>query len=177
MVYDKILTGNDISLRALKLDDCNDNYVNWLNDPLINKYLQTRWEQQDISTIRNYVNSISDSDHSYIFAIIDNSTNKHVGNIKIGPINFRNNNAEISYLIGERSVWGKGYASQAIKLITDFGFGVLKLHKIQATVISGNDSSEKVLLKNGFLKEGELRDMYIIDDEYKNAYVYGLIKS
>ena len=177
MKYNEVLHGENISLRALTLEDCTDKYVGWLNDSHVNKFLETRWEEQNLETVRNFVNSITKSDHSYIFAIIENHTNTHIGNIKIGPIHPKYKNADISYLIGERTAWGKGYASEAIKLIVAFGFDVISLHRIQAGIISGNDSSAKVLVRNGFIKEGELREKILIDEEYRNHIMYGLLKA
>ena len=177
MIYDKILHGEQVSLRALKPEDCTDIYVGWLNDVNVYQHLETRWEEQNIETIQNFVNSIIDSDHSYIFAIIENSTNSHIGNIKLGPIHPRNNYADIGYFIGERDVWGKGYATEAVKLIVDFGFNILKLHRIQAGLISGNDSSSKVLVRNGFIKEGELKEKIFFNGEYRNHIMYGLVNN
>ena len=177
MVYNKAIKGKNITLRAIKPEDCTDDYVRWLNDPVVNQYLETRWEKQSIESILDYVNSINDSNHSYLFAIVENSSDKHIGNIKIGPVHNRYKYTDISYFIGEPSAWGKGYASEAIGLVTQFGFDVLSLNKIQASVISGNDSSVKALLKNGFSKEAELRDMFLINGEYRNALIYSLLSS
>ena len=177
MVYDNVLYGKNVSLRAIKLEDCTDNYIEWLNDKEVNRYLETRWEEQTFETILRYVYTISESDHSYMFAIIENSSNEHIGNIKIGPIHKRYKNADISYFIGDRRVWGRGYAKEAVKLIIDFGFDVLLLHRIQAGIISGNDSSAKVLTNNGFIKEGVLKEKILVDGEFRDHIMYGLIRS
>jgi RimJ/RimL family protein N-acetyltransferase len=175
MVYDDILYGDKVSLRALELEDCIDDYINWLNDKIVNEYLEIRWEKQTYETVLKFVYEISKSDHSYIFAIIENITNEHIGNIKLGPIHKRYKYADISYFIGNRSAWGKGYATEAIKLIVDFGFDVLSLHRLQAGIISGNDSSAKVLERNGFIKEGILKEKFLVDEAYRDHIVYGLI--
>lgn len=61
--------------------------------------------------------------------------------------------AEIGYWIGE-PFWGKGIATKAVALITEYGFNQLDLNRIYAGVFENNISSMKVLEKNGFEKEG-----------------------
>lgn len=73
-----------------------------------------------------------ENNHSFLFKIICNNSNCHIGNIKIGPINPHHNYADISYFIGEKSLWGKGIATEAIQLILKYAFEELKLHKVTA---------------------------------------------
>jgi RimJ/RimL family protein N-acetyltransferase len=61
--------------------------------------------------------------------------------------------AELGYWLGE-PFWGKGIATQAVKLITNYGFGELDLNRIYAGVFQYNSASMKVLEKNGYKKEG-----------------------
>ena len=79
---------------------------------------------------------------------------KYVGNIglAIGSDVYRKS-AEIGYFIGEL-YWNKGIASKSVKLITEYGFNVLKIIRIHTGVFEFNKASMKVLEKNGYLKEG-----------------------
>ena len=185
MIYNNVLNGSKIKLRMVKLSDCNSSYCNWLNDIEINQYLETRWSIQTIESIKEFVKSIEESSHSYLFAII--YENKHVGNIKIGPIQPIHKYADISYFIGEKSAWGKGITTEAISLICDFAFNILKLNKLCAGVYENNISSSKVLLKNKFIQEGIKRKQYLSDnsssdgasgvERYTNVLMYGLLAS
>ena len=178
MLYDKILEGQKIKLRMVELSDCNQDYYNWLNDSEVNQYLETRWNEQSIVSIR-------ESSHSYLFAIIFN--NKHIGNIKIGPINSVHRFADISYFIGDKSAWGQGVATEAIKLVCDFGFKILKLNKLCAGAYAGNIGSCKALQKNKFQPEAIYRKQYLLGSAetlagdggqiFSDAYKYGLLAS
>jgi len=173
LVFDNLL------LRNLTLEDCTFNYVNWLNDEDVNKYLETRFIIQDIEKIKNFVQTINDSSDSCLFGIFVSDV--HIGNIKIGPIHPIYKYADISYFIGDKLYWGKGYAAIAIKLIIDFGFSILCLNRIQAGVHASNSSSVKVLEKCGLKKEVVLRqkifynsgDSKIWDDHL----YYGILSS
>ena len=107
-----------------------------------------------VKSIKNFVSNVNKSKNEHIFAIIDKKTNLHVGNIKIGKINNFHKSADIGYFIGEKKNWGKGFASESIKLITKFAFKNLKLIYLNAIIYEKNYGSVKVLKKNKFKIDG-----------------------
>lgn len=177
MKTDIILYGEGISLRQISLQDCTDTYVEWLNDLEVNQYLETRWCKQDLDSIRNFVMFHLNNDHSILFAIISDDTNRHIGNIKIGPIDKYHNHAAISYFIGDKSLWGKGIATKVIQLVCEFGFHELHLHRIEAGAYSAAIGSWKALEKNGFRREAVFREQVISGDKYMDVYRYGILET
>lgn len=177
MITKKILRGGVVTLRQIELEDCNENYVKWLNDPEVNQYLETRWIRQNLEEIKEFVIFQRENDHSILFAIIYNPTNQHIGNIKIGPINPHYKYAAISYFIGEKRLWGKGCATEAIRLISEFGFRELGLHRIEAGAYEEAIGSQSALEKNGFNKEAVFRDKAILHGKYIDVFEYSLIPS
>ena len=177
MIIQKQLIGEKIILRQIELSDCNDNYVDWLNDPDVNQYLETKWSDQNIESIKVFVESQRNNDHSVLFAIVLKENNTHIGNIKIGPIHPHYSHADISYFIGEKEHWHKGIATEAIELISKFGFEDLNLHRIEAGAYECAIGSWKALEKCGFKREGILRKQVLFKDNYIDIYRYGLLKS
>jgi RimJ/RimL family protein N-acetyltransferase len=179
MTFNERLRGNSVTLRSITLEDCNNKYLSWLRDEDVNKYLETRWQEQSIDMIREFVNKQINSNDSYLFAIVIENpleNENHIGNIKIGPINERYNYADISYFIGEKLYWGKGVATESIRLIVDFAFNVLKLRRCNAGVFEKNKSSIRALEKNGFMLEGNLRKELInIYGEREDHLLYGIL--
>ncbi|MDX2019981.1 MAG: GNAT family protein [Deltaproteobacteria bacterium] len=171
------LEGHNVSLRLVTLDDCTQRYCDWLNDPLVNQYLETRWARQSIEQIESYVSAMLASPAHQLFAIIENDTDQHVGNLHIGPINAVHQHADLSYFIGERRVWGRGYASEAIGLAVTNAFCRLGLHRLEAGVYDGNDASARALLKNGFVYEGRAVKRYRLntDGPWVDRLLYGLV--
>ena len=102
----KSLKGKNIILHPLGISDCTDEYVEWLNDPEINRYLETKWEEQTRDTIEIFLEEMEKSENSVLFGIFFDG--KHVGNIKIGPVNWHHLYADVSYFIGDRSTWNQG---------------------------------------------------------------------
>lgn len=168
--------GDRVTLRLVTLADCTDRYVSWLEDPEVNRYLETRWSTQDLSSVRSFVGAMVTSEDSYLMAIVENAGGEHVGNIKVGPIHPRHAFADVSYFIGERRFWGKGLATDAIRLAARVGFERLGLHRIQAGLYEGNVGSGKALEKAGFRLEGRQRRQLKGPDAWEDHVWYGLLR-
>ena len=171
----KSLKGKNIILHPLGISDCTDEYVEWLNDPEINRYLETRWEEQTRYTIEIFLEEMEKSENSVLFGIFLDG--KHVGNIKIGPVNWHHLYADVSYFIGDRSVWGQGLATEAVLLVSRFGFEQLGLNKCKAGSYSGNTGSMRVLEKVGYRQEGCLKDELLGPNGREDHLLYGLNKN
>lgn len=169
--------GTRCTLRLVTLDDCTERYLAWLCDPAVNRLLETRWTDQTLDGIREFVMAMTASADSYLFAIVSNEARTHVGNIKLGPIHARHSFADVSYFIGERSEWGKGIASEAIALVSSIGFERFGLHRVQAGLYASNIGSAKALEKAGFTREGSLRRQLLGPDATWEDHVwYGLLR-
>lgn len=159
---DHRIIGKKVTIRTLTQADCTDKYVEWLNDPEVNRYMESRFQVQDKATLRAFVRASEQSPNDYLFAIEDNETHRHIGNIKLGAINWHHKYCDVGYFIGQKDMWGKGLATDAIKLATDFAFKELGIHHVRAGVYEKNVGSMKALRKAGYafdgLWEGQLMD-------------------
>lgn len=114
-----------------------------------------------------------DKSGSHIYAnIIEKSTNKIVGTAMVFNFNKVAKHAEIGYVF-HKDVWGRGFCTETVKLICDFAFGELQIHKLHAQVNAANIGSSRVLEKNGFELEGRLRDYHFVDGQYYDSLLYG----
>lgn len=173
------LESKRLYLREVRVEDVTDGqYYNWLNDEQVNRYLETRFLPQSRTSILDYVRIHAYKTDEPFFAICLRESERHIGNIKLGPINWYHRRGDISYFIGERDCWGKGYAAEAISCVVKFGFEKLDLARIEAGTYSNNVASQRVLEKNGFKCEGERREaVRNADGERTSIYVWGLIES
>lgn len=76
-----------------------------------------------------------------------------------------------------RSAWGKGYASEAFTRIIRFAFETLDLHRIEADPDPDNIASIKLCERQGFKREGLLRERYWLNGQAMDAAFYGLLRS
>jgi [ribosomal protein S5]-alanine N-acetyltransferase len=156
------LRGQRLYLREVRVSDVNERYYQWLNDPDINQYLETRFVPRSIENITEFVRRLDGNSNEPFFAICLIDDNSHIGNIKLGPINWYHRYADISLFIGEKHLWGQGYAREAIQLVTDFAFQTLNLNKLKAGCYAENLGSAKAFEKCGYEREGLLKG-HIID--------------
>ena len=107
-----------------------------------------------------------------IFAIEING--EVAGSIGLDPIKIKHK-AEIGYWLAEK-YWGNGIMSEALRIMTNLGFEKLKLKRMQAHVFSENESSKKVLKKNGFQLEGRLKKYFFKNNKYSDCFLYAKTK-
>lgn len=176
-VIQERLDGDAVFLRPLGVDDVTENYLRWLNDPEVNRFLETRHLPQTMQTIREFVERVNASDDEFLFGIILKKDGRHVGNIKIGPVKLRHLLADVTLLIGERDCWGQGIATDSIRTITRFGFEKLRLSKLTASMYAGNVGSIGAYLRAGFAQEGVRRKHYILAGEPTDVIELGLCAS
>ena len=86
-------------------------------------------------------------------------------------------NAELQIRIGSEKHRGKGIGPEAIRLLTDFGFRDLNLHRINLHVFANNEPAIKAYEKCGFDKEGTMRDGAWIDGQWLDVHVMALINN
>ena len=168
------IEGKTIFLRRLTEEDVSDDYVRWMNDPDINQYLECRFYTHTIQNTRDFIRSVT-NDNNYQFGIFFKETGKHIGNIKIGSINQYHRYADVGFLIGEKKYWGKGIATEAIGLVSDFAFNTLKLHKLWGGAYSSNIGSIKAFLKNGYQQEGAKKNQYLCHGVYVDDILLGKV--
>jgi len=166
------IKGSKVLLRNVVYNDCNEEYLSWLENPKVNQYLETRWEKQNLYKIKSFVDLMTNSSDSVLFAIVELSTNKHIGNLKIGPINNNHKYADISYFIGETSSWGKGYASEALLMATEYAINILNLDMLVAGVYGNNLGSQKVLEKIGYKLSGVFTKQLINSEGDKENHLW-----
>ena len=163
---------NNIHLQVLGVEDVSDTYVRWMNDYEIVKYTEQRFSKHTDENVRRYVEEKFGSETDVLFGIFFD--NKHIGNIKLGPIKWEHAKAEVSYLIGEKNYWGRGIATSAVKKVVDFGFKKLNLKKINAGYYSTNIGSEHVLERCDFLIEGTRKNDVVSEGERIDWVLVGL---
>ncbi len=171
------IEGDLLRMRELRLSDVNEDYYRWMNDPEATQYLESRFFPQSIEDIQSYVRGQQARRDSVIFALILKEGNRHVGNMKLGNISWIHRHADVGMLIGEKDCWGKGVGREAMRLITDYAFGVLNLHRLTAGIYATNTGSLTMTLKAGWQEEGRRREMYFYKGEYVDSILVGILRS
>ncbi len=161
------MIGNEIMIRLLSPEDSTVEYVSWLQDSEINQLLEIRWRNFSTEDIQDYIRLMNASENDFLFGIFLKKDNKHIGNIKISEINQIHRFADIGLLIGDKNVWGKGYGTEAIGLVTKYAFDEINLNKVTAGLYANNIGSYKAFIKAGYEKVGTLKNHRF----YKGSYI------
>ena len=111
-VKNKTIESNHILLQPLTKSYVTSEYLRWLNSKVVNEFLESRFVKYTLKSLKDYVSFCEKDKNTFFFAIIDKSTQKHIGNIKLGPINWNHKFAEIGIMIGDKSYWGRGIATE-----------------------------------------------------------------
>jgi RimJ/RimL family protein N-acetyltransferase len=147
------LVSERLYYKPLSLEHLSVSYVNWLNDPEVYKYLETGGDYT-IEKLEQYLKKIEESEEILFWAIHIKTNNKHIGNIKIDPIDKKHGLGEYGIMIGDSVEWGKGYAKEASLRIIKYCFDELSLRKITLGVISENTVAVELYKSIGFEIEG-----------------------
>lgn len=154
-------------LKQLNLNHLSNDYVSWMNDSDVNMYLESGGDYT-LDKLEGFLKEQEEKDILF-WAIHIKESNKHIGNIKIDPIDESIMSGELGTMIGDKNEWGKGYAKEASIAVLDYCFKDLDLKKITMGVISSNLRSVKLYENLGFIRTSESEKM-------KNGKVFKTIR-
>lgn len=171
------INGGRIILRPLEKKDINKNYLYWFHDAEVTKYLDAGIFPMTMKQLEAFYASLGGNRNDVLFAVVLKSNKKHIGNVKLGNINWIHRFADISIVIGEKQYWNKGYAGEAFRLMLDYAFRKLNLNKVILGVYSPHAAAIKSYLKIGFKIEGRLKKMIHFEGGYVDKVMMGILKS
>lgn len=147
-------------------------YIAWLNDPVVCRDNRHGKGDYTLQKASDYLTQVRSSANQHVFAIL--SLGKHVGNIGL-TVHPANHSGEVGILIGEREAWGKGIGYEACKLLMDFGFNQLNLHRIYLGMTVRNRAMIRICEKLEMRHEGSFKGALLKDGIYLDTVSYAKI--
>lgn len=133
-------------------------------------------EQESEDFVRQViVDAQQESRSRFVFAVSLKENGKMIG---AGEMNIRDNSnraGEIAYIIHPQ-YWRLGYGTEIAKVLIQFGFSQLNLHRIFATCDPRNIGSSRVLEKVGMTREGVIRDDLLLRDGWRDSLLYSILE-
>jgi len=167
------LRGEKIRLVPVDRSVHFDNALRWMNDPDVTRFLlhsagvtpgmEEEWFQK-----------AQKRDTDYAWAIHDDR-NRHIGFTGLHRIEWRDRRAVSGIIIGDKEAWGRGYATDAMRVRTKFGFEVLNLHRIESEALIENIASQRALEKAGYKREGVFRKRVWIEGQWHDTIRYAIL--
>ena len=163
-----ILETERLQLVPLGMNHLSSEYVNWMNDPEVYAHLESGGDYS-IEKLKVFLLDVEKSPILF-WAIHIKENGKHIGNIKIDPINFKHKYAEYGIMMGDKLEWGKGYAKEASLSVISYCFSEdVKLRKINLGVRSQNIAALELYKKMDFVIEGLYKKHAITESGYDDV--------
>lgn len=158
------MDNQQIFLRELTHEDVTESYLNWFKNNEVTSFLEVDGKSLTKKMVEDYIDEGIKTGSYYMFAICINENKKHIGNLKVGPINYKHKIADLVCVIGDRGYWGKGLATEAIALGNKLAFEKYDIRKLHGQIYADNIGSIKAYCKAGWIIEGVIKDRYLVND-------------
>lgn len=168
-----LLIGEKVRIRPLEEGDLKE-FFNWRTSAEAMGAEYNNLNAVDWFAFEKRVKEASTSPSQMTVFMIENLEDKklvgHIFHTQHGG------NTEIGYMIADPANRGKGYATEATRLIVDYLFTTKNLGRIEATSDTRNTASHHVLERCGFRREGTLRNYYFSDGAYRDHFMFSIIR-
>ncbi len=172
-----VLETQRLLLKRLSLNDADDVFE-YANDDDITKYViwdRHRSKQASIDFI-NFAAEQFKLGEAIVWGIEIKAERKVIGTIDLRNYNGNNKCADTGYCISKK-YWGKGFTTEALKAVIDFGFERLYLNRIEAHCEEENTGSWRVMEKVGMKFEGVLREKVFVKERFRSMKMYSILRS
>lgn len=155
MKYFKKLLGDRIYLSPRRIEDA-EKFAEWMNDFQVTDYTGRSGQIMSLEGERKYLEENSNPEAT--FSIITLEEDKLIGTVGLERIDHLHRTATLGIFIGDKDYLSKGYGTEAIRLLLDYGFNYMNLHSIKLTVFAFNERALRCYKKCGFKETGRHRE-------------------
>lgn len=171
------LRGARVGLREFRADDAELLYA-YATDPKVLEH--THWQIFSLEDAALWIArmnrfALERPRTEYQWAITLTPEDAPVGGARLRIESLDHGRGSIGYVLGGEH-WGKGIVTEAMRLVVDFGFRRLNLHRIEALVEPSNERSWRVCERLGMTREGLLREYFLDDDRRADMFIHSILE-
>ena len=166
MKYFKKLLGDRIYLSPRNSEDV-ELFTEWLNDFEITDYTGRSGILTTLESEKKYLEENSSPEATFVIVTIEGD--KMIGTVGLEDVNNINRTATLGIFIGDKDYRDKGYGTEAIKLILEYGFKYMNLNNIKLDLMAFNTRSLKCYEKCGFKEYGRRRKCKFVNGKYYDS--------
>lgn len=155
--FPETLEGDLVVLRRHEPDNVVA-FRRWYSDPEVARLARYQETPMRADEIERFFQVRALGEESLTMAIHERSTDRLVGTCSFSQVDGDNGSVMYHITIGEKEVWGRGYGTEATRLMLDHAFGNLGLHRVALTVFEFNERAIRAYLRCGFVVEGRARE-------------------
>ncbi len=170
------LIGNTVYLRAIEKEDLQL-LKKWICDEKVTHYLETGARPPSTELLNEEYEQGLKTQKDVSFLLISKKKDIPIGWGGLYNIDWIKRSSELRFFIGETKFWKMTAALESEKLLLQYAFEKLNLHKVIGGANVENKGSWKVMERVGFVKEGVFRDAVYRNGKYYDAYMYSILRS
>jgi len=170
------LKGHKVHLRGLERSDLTSEYLNWLNNGEVNRYLYVGRRPSTFESLDAFYEEVRQSPNCVMFAVVEASSGKFVGTVKMEMFDAVSRVTDLGLMIGDKKIWGKGYATEACRLAVRWSFERWNAHKVSLGLLAGNAAAARAYEKAGFVREATLKAHQYQSGKYHDVIIMGLLR-
>jgi [ribosomal protein S5]-alanine N-acetyltransferase len=173
-VHNPYLIGQAIYLRPVDTADAGA-IVTWFNDPEVTRTLR-RYRPLTLTEELAFIERMAKNETDFWLAIALREEDKFVGVTGLHNLDARHRSITFGIAIGEKAAWGKGYGTEATRLMVGFAFQTLNLNRVSLDVYAFNERAQRCYEKAGFRVEGRQRQSHFAEGRYWDTIIMGLLR-
>lgn len=167
--------GELVELKAISKENLAT-CTRWFQDPEVIRLLLpavampvTREQEEE------WYASANQPGRRYTFGIHVRADGRLIGNVTLDSLDAKNRSAVLGIVIGEKEYWGRGFGTDATRLMVQYAFAELNLHRVELHVFSFNERAIRAYVKAGFREEGRRREAIFRDGRYWDDVIMGIL--
>ncbi|MET7327416.1 GNAT family N-acetyltransferase [Nonomuraea sp. NPDC005650] len=170
-----MLTGKLVRLRAVEPTDF-ESIWRWSHDPEVVRWMSSGYPESFMQAQERLTAAPRNSYENCRFIIESLHDQRAVGFVRLRDAKPEVGNAGLDIQLGEKDVWGRGYATEAMRLMCRYGFNEMRLHRITLDFAADNTAARRVYEKVGFVEEGRVRECFRRDGKWHDLILMGLLE-
>lgn len=164
-------------LQSLDLSDVHHGYVDGLNDPIVNHYLDgVKASVQTKDTVEDFITFNLKARDAIIFGLWVDGVSRHVGTVRLHGIEHHHSTAHIGVCIFDQKQWGQGWGVKIINAVTTWAHESLSVRWIEAGVYEENIASRKAFISAGYKPVWNIYGKYLLAGLPSSVNVFASVK-
>ncbi|WP_417613216.1 GNAT family N-acetyltransferase [Owenweeksia hongkongensis] len=162
---------HNLVLRDFSSENLTSSYVSWLNDLDVVRFSRQRFSKHSLDSCRAFFKQMEKSDEFFVAILEADNGFRHIGNLTT-VTDTRNQVVDLAILLGEKSIWGRGYAQSAWSAMMEFLLNTSEIRMVTGGCMADNAAMKNVMIKTGMKHYYTKKNYFIRDGEFCDSVHY-----
>lgn len=168
------MQNSGLYLSSFSESDITNQYIEWLNDPEVNRYLESRYKIQNRNTVESWVRSTNSDPTRCLIGIFRKK--EHIGNITLYMIDSIHKCLRVGVTIGRKDFQRQGFGAKALYAAVKYIFEEMQYNRIEAGIYHGNVTSIKLFRKVGFRQEAIFKKRVYFEGKFIDMILFAYLR-